>query len=521
MTTLAGLLGALFLRPALVLAAAAAITACLRRQSAAARHAVWAGAIIATLALPALSVVLPPLRINARTAAPTTTQPLTPVREVGALPMIGAPAAMRVGGVTRADRLAAAIVVVWILGALLLGARRITSEVRVRRIVRRGLLFETTGTVEVRLSDEIPSPAVTGVLRPVVLLPAAVDTWAEADLAAVLVHELGHVARRDCLFNVLSDLAAIIYWCNPIVHVAAKRMRAESERACDDRVLQGGVEPEGYAHLLLRVARGRGGLPEAVIAMARPRELEARLLMVLDPHVARRPLRPWMPMAFAGLGIVCALPTAAFTLQTTRQTVAGLKAPEPDRLGDSVAAPASERLPLHTGAYQVSPRVAQALAGPDSVLTRLLVAALDHEPSNGADLVRDRAAWALSQARGGHLVEPLLEALDARDWRVQAYAAWALAPARDPQAVVPLIRLLDHPVWRLRAMAAFALREAGDPRAEAAMNTALTDAAWQVRVEAVEYFAALGGPMLDSRLRPRLGDRHIAVRLAAEHALTR
>ena len=69
-------------------------------------------------------------------------------------------------------------------------------------------------------------------------------------------------------------------------------------------------------------------------------------------------------------------------------------------------------------------------------------------------------------------------------------------------------------------MAAYAIRESRDRRAEAAMSTALTDPAWQVRVEAVEYFAALGGPALSARLRPRLDDRHVAVRRAAEAALS-
>jgi HEAT repeat protein len=83
-----------------------------------------------------------------------------------------------------------------------------------------------------------------------------------------------------------------------------------------------------------------------------------------------------------------------------------------------------------------------------------------------------------------------------------------------------LIPLLGDSVWRLRAMAAFALRHSLDPRAEAAMRSALNDPAWQVRVEAVEYFGGLGGSSMVARVRPRLDDRHVAVRLAAERALT-
>lgn len=52
------------------------------------------------------------------------------------------------------------------------------------------------------------------------------------------------------------------------------------------------------------------------------------------------------------------------------------------------------------------------------------------------------------------------------------------------------------------------------------MNTALTDPAWQVRLEAVEYFTTLGGPDFTERIILRRNDRHVAVRLAAERALT-
>jgi hypothetical protein len=350
------------------------------------------------------------------------------------------------------------------------------------------------------------------VLHPVVLLPATAESWAESDLTAVLTHELGHVARGDCLFNLCGDVAKAIYWFNPAIYFALRRMRAESERACDDRVLLSGTEPSRYAHMLLGMA-SRGALPDAATAMARPRELESRLLAVLDARAPRAPLPRRMSVMFAGLGLVVALPTAALTLQAAA-------ALEPDLLGDSLASPSSERLPLPPGAFRVTPAVTQALGGPDSALVRTLVAALDHRPDGAADLVRERAAWALQQAQGGHLVEPLLESLNSRDWRVHSYAAWTLAIARDLRAVTRLIPLLGSPNWRLRAMAAHALNASLDSRAEAAMHGALSDPAWQVRYEAVEYFGALGGPLVTTRLRPRLDDRHVAVRLAADRALT-
>jgi HEAT repeat protein len=228
-----------------------------------------------------------------------------------------------------------------------------------------------------------------------------------------------------------------------------------------------------------------------------------------------------MPAVLAGFGLVIALPTAALTLSDAPFPAIEETHQEPDRRRDSLADPASERLPVEGSPVRRTERAADALAGPDSVLTRLLVTALDHRPQHAGDLVRERAEWALAQSRDGRLVEPLIEALDGPDWRIKAYAAWALKPARDPRAAPHLIRLLADRVWRVRAMAAAALQESLDPGAEVAMTAALVDPAWQVRIEAVGYFADRGGPAVPHLLGPRLRDRHPAVRQAARNAINR
>lgn len=545
MTVLAALLVALVLKPALILVGGAGLASALRRRSAVARHAVWTGAILATLLLPLLSLVLPRVSIAAPHAwvvepgtAPRAFGPAPSLGDVEAMPAATAREARGLDAAGQAKRLGLALFALWALGVVLLGARRIGAEVRARAMLRRARppserltrrlgdvssALATGAFVELRVSDETASPAVAGSVNPVVLLPAAAEVWADADLTAVLVHELGHVARRDCLLNRLADLAGIVYWCNPLVRWGVRRMRVESERACDDRVVRTGSEPVRYAQLLLTVAHAHrnGAFDGPLTAMARPQELESRLLAVLDAQAPRDPLSPWTTAALAGLALVVAVPAAALSLHAAAPQTPALDAPEPDRLGDSLAVPASERIPQRAGDYRMPPGAARALDGPDSLLARRLAVALNKRPSDAGDLVRERAFWALSRARDGRVLEPLLESLRADDWREQAYAAWTLATARDPRAVVALVPLLEHPVWRLRAMVAYALRESGDPRAERVMARALTDPAWQVRTEAVAYFAALGGPDLSDRLRPRLEDRHVAVRQAAERALTR
>jgi beta-lactamase regulating signal transducer with metallopeptidase domain len=550
--TVTALVVALILKPALLMAIAFGVTAAMRRTSAAARHAVWVGAIVAGLAMPLLSAALPALRwvdlepllrpidtFVSRAAGTDASPAGGPGSAAPGQPTI----ARSLGGhaleeAAAQDRLARASLAIWLFVAIILVARRSMAEHAVQGLIRDSQpapasvtrlssalarRYDIAHPAIVRVSDEIPSPAVAGILRPAILLPPAAASWEAAELEAVIGHELGHAARRDCLLNFCADIAVSVYWCNPLVRVAATHMRREAERACDDIVLRGGAEPGAYAELLLRLARATHRVarwPRATTAMSRARELESRLIALLDGRVSRAPLSRARGALLAGAGLLLALPAAALTVDAAQVPLAQPMPPEPDRLRDSVAAPASERLPVTVDRADLERFAARALAGPDSMLARQLSDATARVPSHDADLVRDRAIWALSMtAADGRLVEPLLDALHARDWRVQSYAAWTLAVAGDARAVPLLIPLVRHPVWRLRAMAAHALQSLNDRRALDAMREALNDPAWQVRMEAVEFLAAAGGPEVEPLLRFRLGDRHIAVRRAARRAL--
>ena len=141
-------------------------------------------------------------------------------------------------------------------------------------------------------SDHVTVPFTSGILRPVVVVPtSALTTWTDERIRVVLLHELAHVRRRDCLVQAMSQVACAAYWFNPLTWVAARRLRAERERACDDLVLEAGLRGADYAQHLLDIARtvtSRRSLSAAALAMARPSELEGRLLAILDGHRARR-----------------------------------------------------------------------------------------------------------------------------------------------------------------------------------------------------------------------------------------
>lgn len=143
----------------------------------------------------------------------------------------------------------------------------------------------------VRLVEGAPhsAPMTWGTFRPVIMLPGDFSAWPEEQQRTVLLHELAHVARVDCLTHFVARVACALYWFNPLAWIAARGLRVERERSCDDRVLLAGARASTYADHLLTIARtlrAPGATPAAALAMARPSQLEGRLLAVLD---ARRP----------------------------------------------------------------------------------------------------------------------------------------------------------------------------------------------------------------------------------------
>jgi HEAT repeat protein len=155
--------------------------------------------------------------------------------------------------------------------------------------------------------------------------------------------------------------------------------------------------------------------------------------------------------------------------------------------------------------------------GRDAEFIAFLLEQAARPPRDRIDYVPERARWALSQARGGVLVEPLIDALNDRDWRVRAYAAWALGYSGDTRATAPLVGMLHDRRWRIRSMAAHSLANLGDPAAEPAMLSAVGDEAWQVRLPVARYLGVRGTHR--ETLEALRSDRHIAVRDAAMEAL--
>ena len=147
--------------------------------------------------------------------------------------------------------------------------------------------------VSVRLSNAVTVPMVWGLFRPVILLPADAEDWQPERRRAVLLHELAHIQRQDWLIQIIAQITCAVYWFNPFVWLAARQLRVEAERACDDHVLNAGYQSTDYAQHLLDIVRNVKALrsvSRATVAMVRQSKIEGRLRTILAEHRNRRPV---------------------------------------------------------------------------------------------------------------------------------------------------------------------------------------------------------------------------------------
>jgi beta-lactamase regulating signal transducer with metallopeptidase domain len=163
-----------------------------------------------------------------------------------------------------------------------------------------------------------------GAVKAAILIPAIGDSWSPDRRRAVLLHELAHVGRRDCLTQMLAAVVCAVYWVHPGAWWMARRLRVERELACDDLVLSAGTSPRDYAGHLLEIAYALRTTfaPALSVSMASPRQLEGRMLALLD--AARNRTIPTLRTRLAATLIMMALlvPVAAATVTSAPATPA-------------------------------------------------------------------------------------------------------------------------------------------------------------------------------------------------------
>lgn len=146
---------------------------------------------------------------------------------------------------------------------------------------------------EMIVCEAISTPAVTGLLRPRLLLPH--EHYDVQELRYILRHELCHLKRRDMLLKLVLLAANAMHWFNPVVYLMLRQADEDIELACDSAATDGLELPERAAYsrtLLAAVQSSVRALPATTCFGGTVERLKRRITNVLGTQKKR------------GLGIV-------------------------------------------------------------------------------------------------------------------------------------------------------------------------------------------------------------------------
>jgi beta-lactamase regulating signal transducer with metallopeptidase domain len=314
----------------------------LRSRSAALRHWVLAAAIVCAGMVPLLEQIVPSWRVPLHPSLfGRTVEPLTlmiPVHATQALEDLQAGDTQSSGFARRftAQRILAWS---WLIGALcsvsmlMIGLARLAVLTGRSTAVARGPWIDLAERLSrayglrgrvILLQSTHPTLLVTwGVRQPKIILPRAADDWPDDRVRIVLGHELAHIRRGDWLTQMAAELLRCAYWFNPLVWVACRRLRLESEHACDDAVLGLGIHgPEYATHLLtlVRTFKQSGTTMFPAPAMARPSSFERRIRAMLNTHLDRTPITFRTAVAVAAALAAMTIPLAGLTASAQSST---------------------------------------------------------------------------------------------------------------------------------------------------------------------------------------------------------
>jgi beta-lactamase regulating signal transducer with metallopeptidase domain/HEAT repeat protein len=605
----------LLVKATLILVAALGITLAMQRASAGARHLVWLVTLVSLALIPALTA-WGPLRLEILPARADVVAPAAPaVRQTahvavianGASRIVAAAPAAATPNVPAAGDAAAPVVAhgvldvvrgasvwtillaLWGVVAVAIGASLTWSALVVRRLVRRAQpldepswmtpLWEVSDRMglgeppRLLLSNDAKMPFACGLLTPTIVLPAECEQWSGERRLAVLLHELAHVRRRDLVGHTLGRIVCAVYWFHPLVWTAARQLRSESERACDDLALSCGTRATDYAEHLLEIVTSvrRESTPMVALAMARRKEFEGRMLAILDPELrhstpSRRQSATLIgTLAMIALVVGAASPTPASARPRDAAAAGDTARPAAERAGDTtidaeivsaesaqaadVAADArrAERLEMRSterAAHVATDRVSRADSGPivgdstkkmlgkalggfvSTVIETVVPSAIDAGVSSlhltAQELARKAPKGSKAADDRSELLAKVLRSDTSASLR--RVAAWGLAEYADQTGA---IAALAYAVRRdsdesVREMAAWALGEGDDDHADItveALSAALEDASVRVRRTAAWALGNVGDDRATTALVAALSDASPDVRTRAVWAL--
>lgn len=325
-----------------LLALLAALAFSLFRQSSAAfRHALGMGFLLAMIGVPMLTFAL------------SLSHPAATIGN-GVLPILSPPAMVAATGIfhQESSSLSAVVSLLWLLGAALMFLRQLGGLRLIGLLERQKFdalppvwqerfsalrqAMGITRTVAVRLADNVASPFTARVFRPVIWLPISLLTQLAPDqIEALLAHELAHIRRLDWLWNGLQCVIESLLFFHPGAWWLSRRIRQEREHACDDLAVAACGDAIALAEALAELERRRLALPHLVLA-ANGGLLMQRITRLLSGAPSRARWR-----ATAGLAVLL-----------VSGTLLAMQMDSPGRHLPNLRITSSTTGPLHPGDYR-------------------------------------------------------------------------------------------------------------------------------------------------------------------------
>jgi len=340
-------------------------------------------------------------------------------------------------------------------------------------------------------ASQIGGPLSAGVLRPMVLMPAALLTRMPVEMIdALLAHELAHIRRHDYLINLLQRIAEALLFHHPVVWWLSHRIRLEREFVADALAAEVIGEPRRLAHALAELDRLAPPIPSLAQA-AHGGHLMSRIQSLLRPQ--SRTSAPVLMIPVAGLALACAgvlayaqsTQTRTSPTMTPRVTVGALtaaataaSASRTESVGTyALVDGGSDRLSMSGSTDEIDAiRAAQSRIEGDFLWFRRGGKA--YVLRDPATLERVRTTWAAGERRDDEM-EALSAQMQARADEIEAISrridATAAAHEQSPamrSAIDALHRLAERQGTLAQQQAKLATAMVADPGDEKAMAEA-------------------------------------------------
>jgi beta-lactamase regulating signal transducer with metallopeptidase domain len=206
---------------------------------------------------------------------------------------------------------------IWIVGAAIFLALHLTRHHRfLRGALSAGHALDIPDVpYDVIASDRVSGPMATGLVHPLILVPADFEQRMNAEERRfALWHEQLHHRRGDIWASAGALILVSLLWFNPFAHLALGAFRRDMEAACDARLLAeaGPTAAPAYAATILRCAAAP--VPRSLCALTAIDELKGRLTMLKSSHGKYRRI--------AGLALASAIAVAGVATASAAQEAA-------------------------------------------------------------------------------------------------------------------------------------------------------------------------------------------------------